>query len=492
LGEEITLTWTVNNIGTGSALANWYDYIYLSADEILDANDTYLDWQSAPGSSPLNASSSYTSQKNLSVSGIAPGQWYLLVKADGTGYQAESNENNNVSAVPITLGSIDLVPNITSNLNTTTSGTTLSLEWTVNNTGTAAATKNWVDRIYLSTDNKFDANDLLLNEYNRTQPLLANSSYSTQLDIDLPLEVSGNRYLLVVTNADNQVIETNGTNNNVASKLIQINLAPYADLAVSNVIFTPGGTIIGDPASATISWTVTNIGTGAGITSKWYDRIIASVDGIVGNSDDVILGEFEHSGIILKDAYYNQSKTIQLNDGFEGKYKLFVQTNAPVRDSNGKIIYSVFENGLEANNTASSPNDFLVARKPYADLTVTKVDTEGTTTLTGRFFKLNWEVANNGIAVTDSVSWNDTVQLARKNSDGALELIGSPYYFDCTGVLSNQKEKNTYTRSRDVFIPYDLVQVTIKKVRKLSCDRKVYLGRKIGIWNFALCDSFQG
>lgn len=37
-----------------------------------------------------------------------------------------------------------------------------------------------------------------------------------------------------------------------------------------------------------------------------------------------------------------------------------------------------------------------------------------------------------------------------------------------------------------------LVQVTIKKVRKLSCDRKVYLGRKIGIWNFALCDSFQG
>jgi precorrin-2 methylase len=38
----------------------------------------------------------------------------------------------------------------------------------------------------------------------------------------------------------------------------------------------------------------------------------------------------------------------------------------------------------------------------------------------------------------------------------------------------------------------DLVQVTIKKVRKLSCDRKVYLGRKIGIWNFALCDSFQG
>lgn len=68
-----------------------------------------------------------------------------------------------------------------------------------------------------------------------------------------------------------------------------------------------------------------------------------------------------------------------------------------------------------------------------------------------------------------------------------LTLIG------CSTLTVNEYEATALTTyTWQVKYAIDLVQVTIKKVRKLSCDRKVYLGRKIGIWNFALCDSFQG
>ncbi|GAB1542484.1 hypothetical protein NUACC21_51580 [Scytonema sp. NUACC21] len=457
LGENIDVSWTVLNLDTGSAVADWYDSVYISNDEVFDSSDTFVADIDTRDKSPLVSGATYTINRRITIPNTTTGNRYLLFIADRTNLQGETNETNNVKAVPIALGLVDLQPTIITELpNNLLSGSKVSLKWSVTNTGSASTTNNWVDRIYLSSDRTLDSTDSLLQERNHTGGLVAGASYTKEVDIDIPIEVSGDRYLLLMTDGGNAVIELGGEHNNAASKLINITLAPYADLAVSNVTFNPGGTIIGNPASATISWAVTNIGTGAGITSKWYDRVIASVDGIVGNSDDVILGEFEYSGGLVKDAFYNQSKTIQLPANFEGKYKLFVATDAPVRDSNGKIIYSVFENGLETNNIASSVNDLLVARKPYADLTVTKVDTETTTALTGRFFKINWEVANNGIAATDSASWYDTVQLARQNSDGTLQLIRSPYYFDRTGILSNQKDKNTYTRSRDVFIPYDL------------------------------------
>jgi subtilase family serine protease len=463
LGEDITINWAVTNTGNGSALAGWYDYIYLSADEILDGNDTLLGGEFAPGSTSLNASSSYTSQKNVSVSGVTPGQWYILVKADGTGYQAESNENNNVSAIPITLGSIDLVPTITSTFDTATSGTKVSLAWSVTNNGTAPTAKSWVDRIYLSDDDKFDANDLLLNEYNRTQSLLANSSYQTQLDLNLPIEISGNRYLLVVTNADNQVTETDATNN-ITSKLIQINLGEYADLAVSNINVSPQLILLDRvalPPTIEVGWTVTNNGTGTGKESKWYDRIIASIDETIGNGDDVVLGTYLRDGSLVKGASYSKSESIVLPANFSpNKYKLFVQTDADVRNNAGNIIYSVFENNLESNNINSAPNDLSVAIKPYAELTVTNVTVESTQAKTGKFLKLNWTVANNGIAATDSVSWNDSVYLANQDAQGNLQILSTLDYFDRTGSLSNISGSNTYSRSRDVFIPYDLEEGT--------------------------------
>ena len=52
-------------------------------------------------------------------------------------------------------------------------------------------------------------------------------------------DVSGPRFLLIRTDAANKVIELAGEANNQAAVPLAIDLAPFADLAVSNVTATP-------------------------------------------------------------------------------------------------------------------------------------------------------------------------------------------------------------------------------------------------------------
>ena len=103
---------------------------------------------------------------------------------------------------------------------------------------------------------------------------------------------------IVTTDSDDTVFEYNasatGDTNNTASISRTTTLAPYPDLVVSNV--TAPALTIGDPAEVTIGWTVSNPGEGGGRTADWFDDIVASPDTVPGNSDDILLARFAHSG----------------------------------------------------------------------------------------------------------------------------------------------------------------------------------------------------
>ena len=439
LGETIDVSWTVNNSGSGSAFADWYDSIYISNDTNFDASDTLVTDILTGEKTPLAPGGSYNIAQKITVPNTATGNRYLLFVADRTNRQSETNESNNVKAVAITLGSVDLVPTIISSPTKAISGTTVSLEWLVTNTGSTDTPSNWTDRIYLSTDNKFDTSDLFLKELQHDGLLAANSSYAAQLNLNLPLDVSGERYLLLVTDANKQVIEITGEENNLASSLIQIELAPYADLAVSNV--TAPTLSIGDPASVSIDWTVTNLGNGIGKTSMWVDRIIASLDSTIGNSDDIVLANFTHNGFLNVGENYSRSEKLRLSPGFQGKYQLFVQTDA---------TSEVFENSLEANNTNTANNSFSVVRTPYADLLVSEVQAQATAS-SGQQMQVSWKVANSGIGITNTSSWTDRVSLA--SDPEGKNIIANLGNFEHVGALAVGK---TYNSSVDVTLPNGL------------------------------------
>src|SRR5262249_13201838 len=138
-------------------------------------------------------------------------------------------------------------------------------------------------------------------------------------------------------------------------------LAAYADLETSDV--TAPSLTIGDPAEVTVTWKVTNKGSGPGTVATWTDAVIVSTDD--NPAHGTIIAQFPNQGLLVHDAVYPQNQTFRLPAHFQGRYHLFVQANA---------TGTVFENGNTANNVDGPSHLFDVATKPYADLVVSSVN----------------------------------------------------------------------------------------------------------------------
>src|SRR5262249_20131064 len=98
-----------------------------------------------------------------------------------------------------------------------------------------------------------------------------------------------------------------------------------ADVAVTNLdndvpgvdllptAFTaPTAPLVGNPATAQVSWTVKNQGPAPGSVTQWTDRVIFSEDTVVGNADDVTLLDVRHLGALDHDQTYSEQRTVTL------------------------------------------------------------------------------------------------------------------------------------------------------------------------------------
>ena len=73
---------------------------------------------------------------------------------------------------------------------------------------------------------------------------------------------------------------------------------------------------IADPATVHVAWTVTNLGTGLGRTLAWTDRIVYSTNDVIGDSDDVVLGNVAHGGGLAVGASYSGSIDYRFGPAF--------------------------------------------------------------------------------------------------------------------------------------------------------------------------------
>ena len=312
-----------------SLRAGWVDRVFLSADGNLDGATLLA---SVTRAGDLAGGASYNQSAPVVVPAIADGSYRLVVVTDATGVVFEgAAENDNVASTSIQVGHADLVPSIASAPSAATGGTAITVEYDVANQGTAPARASWRDRLFLSTDAALSANDTPSASGFTTDPWRTRPGYHDAFTATLPVNISGGRFLLVVTDAEGEVPEQGSEGNNLASAAIAVALAPYADLEVSGV--TAPAQTIADPASVEIGWTVTNVGTGVGATTSWVDRVIASPNAVAGDADDTVLAEFPHTGALTKDSHYTRNETILLPPAFEGRYHLFVLTDATRRCS---------------------------------------------------------------------------------------------------------------------------------------------------------------
>ncbi|HND55912.1 MAG TPA: CARDB domain-containing protein, partial [Pirellulaceae bacterium] len=358
-------------------------------------------------------------------------RWVVDTSIDRAIYERGSYANNSATAsTGVLVARPDLAVSAVSVPTRVASGERLRVDWTVDNSG-AVASGDWLDSVYLVQG----SNSRLLAERAHSDGLAAGARYSETATVDVPVDADGDYQIVVITDSAGQ-IDDRQRNDNRRAAALHADLSPYADLVVDGLAAPER--IVADPAGFDVTWTVSNRGTGAGRSAAWSDRVVLSSDEVFGNGDDRVVGEYRHEGALAGGESYLRCEHIVLPAGTRERYRLFVVADAKSE---------VFENGSEANNITLLAHPLDVMPLPYADLQVVSVAAAGTAA-SGRPLQVSWEVVNNGIGVTDTADWTDSLWLSR-NRDGTdvVTTFGSARHLGQLAV------GDRYTRSLDIVLP---------------------------------------
>ncbi len=218
-GERVSLAWTERNIGAGTAIGNWSTLVRV----VHRATGQVVYRQT-----PLFQSNVLTSQASvdrvvqfdLPEGAAGEGAYDVTITIDAGGNISEANvtdtgETNNTNTASFTAAAgyypIWSSPR-SSRLAAHNSAYPSRFHGESINTGTAPLNKTVRERLYLSTDSVIDSSDRLLSILDTAAktPVPTGASYTQQLDVTLPLDVSlpaGNYQLIVATDFFNEQFE---------------------------------------------------------------------------------------------------------------------------------------------------------------------------------------------------------------------------------------------------------------------------------------------
>lgn len=295
------------------------------------------------------------------------------------------------------------------------SGQSFSVQWQVRNNGLGGTqNRQWLDRIYLSTDAILDNQDITLGTVQNVSELQPGGSYVNAATFTLPQGINNNYYAIVVTNAYFQVSETDVSNNRLVSTTTSaIQLTPPPDLQVTSIV-PPNFAFSGQDIN--VSWQIRNVGPGQSVASSWLDRVYFSKDTQLNVSNALLLGSFSHNGILQPSQGYNRSATFTLPDGIFGRYFVYVITD---------VHNQVYEHAFENNNTKRSDSVTVILTPPI-DLVVPEV-TMPASAGNRESVVINWKVQNAGGSATGDRTWSDDVYISKAavfNPDSVL-LLGN-------------------------------------------------------------------
>jgi subtilisin-like proprotein convertase family protein len=219
-GGTVNVTSTLRNLSSQAVSSIFNESYYLSADRTITATDIFV---ASFSNGPLAGETSRENTRTITLpSSISSGNYYLGVIVDWDGSSGLVNEsievnNNGYSlssfAVSGATAGIDLNPSQIIASSSATSGTTIAVTLTMNNSGTEAAgafSNSW----YLSTDTFINTgDDVFLETFNWTT-LAPLSSLAVSRVLTIPASTgAGTWYVGVITDVGNQVDETDEGNN---------------------------------------------------------------------------------------------------------------------------------------------------------------------------------------------------------------------------------------------------------------------------------------
>ncbi len=397
IGQPIQISFTITNQGSIGATGAWQNAVLLAPNPGGIGADTIASL-SYTGALPVNASVTLT--QTVILPGTIFGQRYIGVTVDSSGGIAELIETNNTTFITsaIAIAAADLIPGSLNAPASAQFGQSIPVQFNVTNIGGATASSSWNDEIYLSPSATSLAGATLLNSVAGSSPLAIGTRYSRALNAALPLTSSstpGTLFIVVVANANNVQVESDGANNVIAVP-IALTLPPLPDLVVDRVQ-APAFAL--PNRNLTLIWTVTNSGNAAAV-GPWTEII-----GLSNAANGAItLGEFRLTNVLSPGQFLQRTQSVFVPNSMPaGDWNVFATT-----DANGEIVEaSDVNNATLATNLATVPA-LLTLDAPATLLTESDLPIHATVTRNGdRSASLVVTVTNSSaadLAMTNSVT----------------------------------------------------------------------------------------
>lgn len=399
--DAISITWTVTNNGA-DIVVPWSDAVYLSNNNTI-GGDTLLTTFAAPN--VLAAGQSYSQTQTVTLpAGRFNNQW-IVVQADTNDEVFESAGEGNNFAISATATDIlppDLAPETLTAPVIAMFGDSVSVSWSVRNTGGGHALASWSDRVYLSADSVLSGDDVILHtEPGPLPPFDPNQAYQRTAQVTLSAGASlneGANFVLVAADALGDQTESS-ENNNVLASAINLTFPPQLDMAVTRV-GAPDAAVGGD--TIVVEYDVTNVGT-ASVLSGWQDAIYVSDDPALSANDALVRLDLINFAPLDPNDGYTLSRNITLPVNFQASTAYVI-----VKTDNADAL----DDADTSNNTrASAP--ITVAATPAPDLVAFGTSAPSSATF-GDEITVTWSGRNVG---TDAARnpWSDGVWLSTDN-----------------------------------------------------------------------------
>lgn len=434
--QSIPVQWITKNEGAAAAAPVWMDDVRLTADTA-NGYSAYTGLGYFSQNNVLPSLSATGSQNTVQLPrNLAEGKYFFYAVSDIFNSVFEANgETDNVSpySAPVYVVNPDFKPLSLQAPAAVRTEDTVSLSWTVQNTGKGAVVaSSWWDAVYLSQDTVLGG-DLQLG-YGPVSGLVASGNqYTKQASVIIPRGLSGRYYLILVTDAGNNVFEKAEGNNQFRIP-IDIVTTPWPDLTVTAVQLPPTDTA-GTPMA--FRYTVRN--GGAKISGKtWSDGFYLSPTKNLNDPNRIYLASLTVQQTLDSNQTYTRTASATLPSSISGPW--FLQVTADVFDN-------VYEHTAEGNNSRASDTTVVISQLPNVDLTAISGKVTADSLTPGQTVTLEWYGGNTGTTPTLIPAWNDAVYLSNNPvldaSDGLLKTVrvnktlasGQSYYQKTTATL---------------------------------------------------------
>ncbi|HAY26610.1 MAG TPA: hypothetical protein DCY47_03685, partial [Candidatus Accumulibacter sp.] len=261
---------------------------------------------------------------------------------------------------------------------------------------------------------------------------------------------AGNLSFRVIVDAFDTIAENNPQGTADDNNELVHRLANGPDLRIANLRVQPDPPAAGE--ELTILWEDSNSG-GVATTSGWSNRLLLrNLDTGESLADLVLPDEarLARHDPIAAGSSRPRSHTLRLPDGVRGSGRIELSVAIDEDASGQGTVFETNGSGdAEANNRARIVINSLAI--DYADLRPVSLRVPGTA-WSGESIVVDWQVLNQGNAVTDRNEWNDRLLLSQDrlpSSDDIVLAAAVPH----AGALS---ANDSYGGSSTVSLPRDL------------------------------------